>query len=81
MIIKFVKEEKIGAIISTSYMDEAERFSHLALMMDGKFVAKGTAEELKFHCDIVYEMQEDIERVYPLSQREIQTYKELKGTH
>ncbi len=66
LIIKFVKEEKIGAIISTSYMDEAERFSHLALMMEGKFVAKGTAEELKFHCDIVYEIQEDIERVYPL---------------
>jgi ABC-2 type transport system ATP-binding protein/ribosome-dependent ATPase len=78
LIVKFVKEEGIAAIISTSYMDEAECFSRLALMIDGKFVAEGTPTKLKEVCGNVYEVQKDIKGLYPLVKKKFKHVR-LKG--
>jgi len=78
LIVDFVKQEGIAAVISTSYMDEAERFSRLALMIDGKFVAQGTPDALKELSDIVYEIHKDIEKLYPLVKKSFR-YVRIKG--
>lgn len=41
------KEEGIIAIISTGYMQEAEKMDKVLLFDEGKIIAKGTAKELK----------------------------------
>jgi ABC-2 type transport system ATP-binding protein len=39
--------EKVTIFVSTSYLDEAERFQRLALLHQGKLLALGTPEEVK----------------------------------
>ncbi|WP_457621824.1 ATP-binding cassette domain-containing protein [Persephonella sp.] len=41
------KKEKIIAIISTGYMQEAEKMDRVLLFEDGKIIAEGTADKLK----------------------------------
>ena len=65
LIVDFVSKEGMAALISTSYMDEAERFSSLALMIDGEFVAQGAPGELKRLCGSVYEIDKDVTEVLP----------------
>ena len=42
-----VKEEHLSVIISTAYMDEAERCAHVIVLHEGRVPARGTPEELK----------------------------------
>ena len=39
--------EKVTIFVSTSYLDEAERFQRLALLHQGRLIARGTPEEVK----------------------------------
>ncbi|POP41516.1 ABC transporter ATP-binding protein [Superficieibacter electus] len=46
IIDQLVKEEALSVIISTAYMDEAERCSQVNIMYQGKILAQGTPAEL-----------------------------------
>lgn len=37
----------MGVLVSTAYMDEAERFDHLHAMWQGRIIGSGTADDLK----------------------------------
>ena len=39
-------EKNVTALISTAYLDEAMRFNHLALMFNGKVIARGKPNEI-----------------------------------
>ncbi len=47
IIEQMVREERISVIVSTAYMDEAERCSCVYVMFEGKLIAQGTPEELR----------------------------------
>ena len=47
IIETMVKEEHLSVIISTAYMDEAERCAHVIVLHEGRVPASGTPEELK----------------------------------
>jgi ABC-2 type transport system ATP-binding protein len=47
ILSRLVREEKITIFVSTAYMDEAERFSRLALMHRGRAIAEGTPDQIK----------------------------------
>ena len=47
IITGMVKEEHLSVIVSTAYMDEAERCDHVVVMHEGRLLAQGTPEELR----------------------------------
>ncbi|MBI3160807.1 MAG: ABC transporter ATP-binding protein [Chloroflexi bacterium] len=47
LIIRMVRQEGVGVIISTPYMDEATRCSRVALLQNGRAVAEDTPENLR----------------------------------
>ena len=46
LIIKLVRSEGLGVVVSTPYMDEAGRCMHLGLMRQGRILSEGTPHEL-----------------------------------
>lgn len=42
-----VKNEGLSVVVSTSYMDEAERCAHVVVLHEGKVLASGTPNELR----------------------------------
>lgn len=49
IVQQLVEVEQLTVIMSTGYMDEAERCGHIVLMRQGKVLASGTAESLRVH--------------------------------
>ena len=47
IIEQLVHEEKLSVVISTAYMDEAERCDQVYVMYQGRVLAQGTPEELR----------------------------------
>ena len=47
IIEQLVQEEKLSVIISTAYMDEAEKCAQVYIMHEGKILKKGSPEQLK----------------------------------
>ena len=65
LIYRFVKEEGITALISTSYLDEAERSTTLSIMKSGKLIVTSSPEALLEEKVNVYEAEgEDVEKAY-----------------
>jgi ABC-2 type transport system ATP-binding protein len=46
IILTLVREEKLTVIVSTSYLDEAERCDHAVVMHAGQVLAQGAPEEI-----------------------------------
>ncbi len=46
IVFKLVKEEELSVIVSTSYLDEAERCEHAVLMHAGRVLAAGKPDEI-----------------------------------
>ena len=46
IVQQLVDEERLSVIVSTAYMDEAERCEHVIVMNDGKLLAQGAPERL-----------------------------------
>ncbi|WP_213948032.1 ATP-binding cassette domain-containing protein [Luteibacter sp. dw_328] len=44
---QLVREENLSVLVSTSYMDEAARCAHVAILHDGKVLAQGTPESIR----------------------------------
>nr|WP_063572016.1 ATP-binding cassette domain-containing protein [Luteibacter rhizovicinus] len=44
---QLVGEENLSVLVSTSYMDEAARCAHVAILHDGKVLAQGTPESIR----------------------------------
>jgi ABC-2 type transport system ATP-binding protein len=51
IVLKLVKEDQLTVIVSTSYLDEAERCDHAVLMHAGKVLAQGKPEEVTAKAD------------------------------
>ncbi len=47
IITKMVQEEHLSVIVSTAYMDEAERCDNVVVMHEGSILAQGSPEELR----------------------------------
>ncbi|TDM66114.1 ABC transporter ATP-binding protein [Acinetobacter sp. KU 011TH] len=47
IIEQLVEEENLSVIISTAYMDEAEKCDYVYIMYDGKILKQGSPEQLK----------------------------------
>ncbi|MBN0266494.1 ABC transporter ATP-binding protein, partial [Pseudomonas aeruginosa] len=46
IVQQLVEEEGLPVIVSTAYMDEAERCKHVIVMTEGQVLAQGTPDEL-----------------------------------
>ncbi len=46
ILAQLLREERITALVSTAYMDEATRFHHAALLFGGKVLARGEPDEI-----------------------------------
>jgi ABC-2 type transport system ATP-binding protein len=51
IVLKLVKEDQLTVIVSTSYLDEAERCDHAVLMHAGKVLAQGKPESITAKAD------------------------------
>jgi ABC-2 type transport system ATP-binding protein len=49
IVQQLVDDEKLSVIVSTAYLDEAERCSHVFVLREGKLLAEGTPAELRDH--------------------------------
>ncbi|SNR66586.1 ATP-binding cassette domain-containing protein [Desulfurobacterium atlanticum] len=68
LIYRFVKEEGITALISTSYLDEAERSTTLSIMKSGKLILTSSPEALLEEKIDVYEAEgKDVEKAYEIA--------------
>ncbi|HEM7454309.1 TPA: ABC transporter ATP-binding protein [Acinetobacter nosocomialis] len=47
IIEQLVQEENLSVIISTAYMDEAEKYDYVYIMYEGKILKQGSPEQLK----------------------------------
>jgi ABC-2 type transport system ATP-binding protein len=68
IIRRIVQERKVTVLLSTSYMDEAERCHHVGLMHAGKLIEQGVPEDLTGrvvgrHARIVAEPQRQAVRI------------------
>ena len=46
IILRLVKDESLTVLLSTSYLDEAERCDHVIVLHSGRVLAQGTPEEI-----------------------------------
>lgn len=51
IVYQLVREDKLSVILSTSYLEEAERCEHAVLMHAGKILAQGTPGEITAKAD------------------------------
>ncbi|WP_432726380.1 ATP-binding cassette domain-containing protein [Variovorax sp. W6] len=51
IVQQLVDEEKLSVIVSTAYLDEAERCSHVFVLHGGKLLAQGAPAELRDRAD------------------------------
>jgi len=51
IVQQLVNEEKLSVIVSTSYMDEAERCAQVFVMHDGRVLASGSPAEIRQRAD------------------------------
>jgi ABC-2 type transport system ATP-binding protein len=49
IVQQLVDDEKLSVIVSTAYLDEAERCSHVFVLREGKLLAQGTPAEIRDH--------------------------------
>jgi len=49
IIEQLVAEERLSVIVSTAYMDEAQRCAHVLVMTGGRLLAEGSPETLRNH--------------------------------
>jgi ABC-2 type transport system ATP-binding protein len=49
IVQQLVDDEKLSVIVSTAYLDEAERCSHVFVLQEGRLIAKGTPAEIRSH--------------------------------
>lgn len=49
IVQQLVDDEKLSVIVSTAYLDEAERCSHVFVLQEGRLVAEGTPVEIRSH--------------------------------
>jgi ABC-2 type transport system ATP-binding protein/ribosome-dependent ATPase len=68
LLFNFVREEGITVLISTSYLDEAEKGTKLFLLKSGKIISSTTPENLINSDMPVYEVRgKDIEKAYEVA--------------
>jgi len=46
IVLKLVREEHLTVVVSTSYLDEAERCDHAVVMRNGRVLAQGAPQEI-----------------------------------
>ena len=51
LIIHLVAEEGVGVLVSTPYMDEVARCSHVGMMQQGQIVLEGSPESIRQHLE------------------------------
>jgi ABC-2 type transport system ATP-binding protein len=51
LIIKLVAEEGVGVLVSTPYMDEVSRCTHVGMMQAGQIVLEGSPESIRQHLE------------------------------
>jgi ABC-2 type transport system ATP-binding protein len=51
LIIRLVREEEVGVLVSTPYMDEAVRCTYVGMMVSGRLVLEGPPSELRSSLD------------------------------
>jgi len=49
IVQQLVDDEKLSVIVSTAYLDEAERCSHVFVLREGRLIAEGTPAEIRGH--------------------------------
>lgn len=49
IVQQLVDDEKLSVIVSTAYLDEAERCSHVFVLQEGRLIAEGTPVEIRSH--------------------------------
>jgi ABC-2 type transport system ATP-binding protein len=66
IVQQLVEEEGLPVIVSTAYMDEAERCKHVIVMTEGQVLAQGTPDELcrpaKGRCFVAYPREGELAR-------------------
>jgi ABC-2 type transport system ATP-binding protein len=51
IVQQLVDDEKLSVVVSTAYLDEAERCSHVFVLREGKLLAEGTPAEIRDHAE------------------------------
>ena len=49
IVQQLVDDEKLSVIVSTAYLDEAERCSHVFVLQEGRLIAEGAPAEIRGH--------------------------------
>jgi ABC-2 type transport system ATP-binding protein len=82
-ILSGLKKDGVTIIISTPYLNEAERFSKIALINQGRIPACGTPEEIKsaFRKQIIEIICSDIRRAYTVMKNNTSYELQIFGDH
>ena len=51
ILTRLLREQHITALVSTAYLEEAERFQHIALLHSGRVLARGTPDAVRQQVD------------------------------